>query len=107
MAFVLPNEINSPVRASTIDNDVFQIRITLAEHGGDRLLDKGRLIERRRDYGNPWEFQQDANSHLSICSKTNSSMFQEFLIIGGEATRPGARFGGAVGVSGPLKSNRE
>src|SRR5262249_28033069 len=102
MAFVLPNEINSPVRASTIDNDVFQIRITLAEHGGDRLLDKGRLIERRRDYGNPREFQQDANSHLSIRSKTNS-MFQELLIIGGEATRPVARSGGAVGVSGPPK----
>src|SRR5215813_12278707 len=69
MGFVLPNEINSPIRASTVDNDVFQIRISLAEHRGDRLLDKPRLIQGRCDDGNSWGLQQDASS------KTNS-MFQ-------------------------------
>src|SRR6185437_7038683 len=51
-AFVLPNDINGPIRTSTIDDDVFQVWISLVEHRGDRLLDKLRLIQRGRDYGN-------------------------------------------------------
>lgn len=48
-AFVLPNEIDCPIRASTVDDDVFQVCVSLAEYRTDRLLDERRLVERGSD----------------------------------------------------------
>src|SRR5712691_11085663 len=50
---IFPNYVNAAVRASTIDDYVFNIWIMLSKHGGYGQLQKRGLIERRSNDGNP------------------------------------------------------
>ena len=46
---VRTSDCNRVVAAATIDDDILDARVILAQHRFDRRLDKGGLIERRSD----------------------------------------------------------
>src|SRR2546426_8701836 len=49
MRLVSLNYLNASVRASAIDNDVYQVRVLLPDDGQDRLLQVISLVKRWRD----------------------------------------------------------
>lgn len=45
MMFVLPYEIHTAVRGTSIDDDVFEVRITLKQNRSNRFLKEFSLVE--------------------------------------------------------------
>lgn len=55
---VLPDNLDGIVRAPAVHDDIFKVRIVLAEHRVDALFQKFPLVERWGYYGNFWKFSQ-------------------------------------------------
>src|SRR5258707_6240850 len=54
MLFIALDDFDSFIRAATVDDDVFEIRILLIEYRQNRLFNKLSLIERRRNDAEFW-----------------------------------------------------
>ena len=50
---VTPDDVDALVGTATVDNDVFEVWVTLQENGPNCLLDEAALIVTGRDDGNP------------------------------------------------------
>ena len=61
VALVFLDDLGAVVGAPAVDDDVLQVRILLADHGQDRLLQETALVVGRRDYGDLLEGHQSVS----------------------------------------------
>ncbi len=72
---MLLDDVDASVRGTTVDHDVLDAGIVLAQHRSDRRLKIGRLLIRRRNHGDEREAGHLRLSYFSPCP----AQFSTFL----------------------------